>query len=259
MSTENTITKKPNTEIVKPTPQEIQEVFQHVESEDFELSCLHLIQGVDSGNFRGMEAGDWVESTTGEKATGKRFVYVQGYKERVVWWARDNSKGEKGLHSRFGANEKVPAEIQANLDLEVMDTLNVFVLLGDERIPAVIRLKRTALKAGRSLNSAEHRRMLNGQAGGVYCLQADVKTNASYTWFVPLFEGVGDATPEQMQRVAEAREFLRTTQARVVEADGSTDRPHVPTNGRKLSEVQADAVVATAKKHDDIPEEDLPF
>jgi len=259
MTTETSVPKKPQSEIVKPTPQEIQEVFRHCESEDYELSCLHLIQGVDSSNFRGLEAGDWVESTTGEKATGKEFTYVQSFKERVVWWARENSKGEKGLYARFGANETVPTEILANVDLEVIDTQNLFVLLGDERIPAVIRLKRTALKAGRNINSGEKRRLLNGQPAGVYALQADIKTSDQYSWFVPLFVKVRDATLEETQRVLEAREFLRTTQARVRDADGSTDQPHIVTNGKKLSEVEKIASESLRKKHEPVDESSIPF
>ncbi len=261
MTTERktSIVKKSKSAVVKPTPAEIQEVFQHCESEDFELSCLHLIQGVDSGNFRGMDAGDWVESTTGDKATGRKFTYVLAFKERLVWHHRDNAAGLKGLVARFGANEAVPPDMAANIDYEIVETLNIFVLLDDERVPAVIRLKKTALKAGRSLNSAEHRRMLNGQPCGVYALQADVKQGNGFTWFVPMFEKIGDATGAQLHRIAEAREFLRTTRARVMEADGSTDRPHVPTNGKPLSETHEAAQASTRKKPVDVAEESIPF
>ncbi len=227
MTTKTTkkLTKKTDTPIVNT--EQIAQVFEHCESDDFELSVCHLVQGVDSGNFRDVPAGGWVESTSGSNISGREFLFVQSFKERIAWHVRDNATGQTGLHSRYAAGVTVPPEVVSDPDIEVIETLSVFVLLEDAKVPSVVRMKRTALRAGRSLNSAERGRMLDGKAPGIYSLGSATRTNGTYNWFIPAFETAGTATAEQAARIADARRFLATTRARVQEADGTSAMPHV--------------------------------
>ena len=249
MTTESNIEKTPgDTALASPARMA---AFDHLDADDFSMPCLHLNQGSGSERQRYGDhpAGAWIHTLSKQDTAGTTFAYVLCTSEKVVWWRMDHPT-EKGIHSRYPKGTPVPAVVLDNPDISVIDTKSLYVLLDGESIPAVIRLKKTALTALRALNSLERSRALAGQPVGTYRLESDDQSNDAFQWKVPLFVPVGDADAATMERVAACQQMLLTSVVRIADDAGVTE--HTPPGQSSLATVK----LSDVKPLDD---EDIPF
>ena len=116
MVSERTLTTKQDTAIVK---QDLRDLFQNTEAEDFEIPIGHLVQSIEGQKYPNIQPGEWVNKSTGESLSGRKFMLVASVKERVAWWAIGNSAGESGLHSRYAREEDVPDDLKADVNIVI--------------------------------------------------------------------------------------------------------------------------------------------
>ncbi len=224
--------------------------FEHLDADDFSIPALHLIQGSGSERMKygkDHKAGVWVHTLRKADVTGQSIAYIVAVKEQVAWWRMDSTAGS-GIHSRYPKGTPVPSDVLINSDIQVIDTLNLYVLLDGDSTPCVIRAKSTALAPVKAVNSLERGRAAAGEPVGLYTLGSDDRSSDNYQWKVPQFTPDGGADQDTMAKVEMFRDMLLTTAVRVT--DGNDGSVHVPP-GDTTTSVQCCPVATTSDYVDD--------
>jgi len=208
----------PKTSTALATKGESQELgfLEGEESTDLQIPVVHLYQDTPTERKvfgEGFSAGDLVNVVTMEKVENPIFLVISGYKD---WVLKD---GDRPVSYRRKSDiEPDLLKWHGDEPPEAMERINFMVLFHGEDFPAILRFKKTSLKAGKQLNT-----LLRMHKGRVrYEYQCQEATNADgQDYLVPVMRPAGRAEAVYYEAACDMKRALSTQ--RVVEQDIDID------------------------------------
>jgi hypothetical protein len=178
------------------------------DSGDLILPRVHVYQGLPTEAKlygRGFNPGDMINTLTGEKIEATKFVPIMGHKQWIKW---KEPRGA-GIEYSHRNRDEVPVEDLQWADGQppvAQEYINWVVLFEGQDVPMMFPFTKTALVAGRTINTLEGLRKNKGP--GLYVIEFQEKSNDKGTWVAPRIRPAGDPSDEMRETVGMLFESL---------------------------------------------------